>query len=78
MNESKKNGESIMNQLTVLEKMLTMREFEGYLKGKIIEIRLSLTSDMPVDRTMEALELTEQYERKLQQIARDKERRNEQ
>lgn len=65
-----------MNQLIVLEKMLTMREFEGYIKGKIIEIRLSLTSDMPVDKTMEALELTEQYERILKRLVDYRTRKN--
>ena len=43
---SKLNYGPFVQKLDMIQKQLTGREFEGYLKGKIIELRYSLFFDM--------------------------------
>lgn len=65
-----------MNTIEIIEKQLTEREYYGYLKGKILELRFSLTADMsPIDQS-KVLQLSAAYEKKLQRIETIRKRRS--
>jgi hypothetical protein len=62
-----------MNVLPLIRKQLTAKEYEGYLLGRILEIRFTMNTNMPAEIIYSSMQLAKEFEEELNDLKTQRE-----